>query len=336
MIESPILFALGLLCLLALAIDSFLTIFGPIGGGPFTNFWMKGTWKLFLKVHKKRRIHNVLQMVGPVYLALIVMIWYLWMNIGWFLIFLSGKKTIINSSLGSASEPLERLYYIGSTLSTLGLGDHVPEGFPWTILSNSASFGATFLITISLSYVLPVISAANKRKELAEQLNALGEDPYEIIETCWARGRGEFANQQISTTIKTLNDLAHQHLLYPVLHYFHNADLMQASSRAVLSFSDAFFLISRAAANEDRPPLAAQKVFWSTLNTYRKIVSSKSRPEEAADLYSTEHLSRSRLEELGVRSVSQKEFDDALRNYEGLRKDLVSICMDDGWGRSLD
>ena len=163
-IENPVLFALGSLCLLALAVDAFLTIFSPIGGGPLTNFWMKGPWKLFLKIHKKKEIHNVLQMVGPLYLALIVMIWYFWMNFGWFLIFLSGKKPIVNSALGDVSGTLERLYYTGSTLSTLGLGDHIPAGFPWTILSNSASFGATFLITISLSYVLPVISAGITKK----------------------------------------------------------------------------------------------------------------------------------------------------------------------------
>lgn len=316
----------------ALAVDAFLTIFSPIGGGPLTNFWMKGLWKIFLNAHKKRPIHRTLQMLGPIYLALIVVIWYFWMNVGWFLIFASAKAPIINSSLGSAPGTLERLYYTGSTLSTLGLGDYIPQGFPWTLMSNMASFGATFLITISLSYVLPVISAANKRKELAEHINALGDGPYEIIECSWAKHRGEFSNQHISSVMSMLNGLAHQHLIYPVLHFFHNSDLNQASSRAVLNLSDAFFLITKVANLNERPPLAAQRAVWSTLRVYKRIKSSQTSSEDNSELFGVEHLRREKLQELGFEVVTEKEFHDALAKYKEFRKELVSICVDDGWG----
>jgi hypothetical protein len=51
---------------------------------------------------------------------------------------------------------VNKIFY-GYTLSTLGLGDMEPEGNFWDILTAILSF--TGLILISITYLIPVVSA---------------------------------------------------------------------------------------------------------------------------------------------------------------------------------
>jgi hypothetical protein len=53
---------------------------------------------------------------------------------------------------------VNKIFYTGYTLSTLGLGDMEPEGNFWDILA-ILSFTGLILISIAITYLIPVVSA---------------------------------------------------------------------------------------------------------------------------------------------------------------------------------
>jgi hypothetical protein len=54
---------------------------------------------------------------------------------------------------------VNKIFYTGYTLSTLGLGDMEPEGNFWDILTAILSFTGLILISIAITYLIPVVSA---------------------------------------------------------------------------------------------------------------------------------------------------------------------------------
>lgn len=327
-----LLLPLGIILLIITLTDAFLIIFSLRHGGPITNFWTNKIWSGFLAIHRRHKIHKVLGFVGPAFLVFAVLTWYFMMYVSWLLIFLSHNRSAVVQASSAELDIFQKIYFIGATLSTVGYGDIVPSSFPWTTMATFATFGATFLITTSLSYMFPVISAASKRKDLAEKIFSMGEDAQKMVEYGWEIDSRDKTERYLFSIFSDLTEHTNKHMVYPVLRYFHNPIKQKSSTRAVLELADFFFLVSKAAVPEDRPSRILQRVAWSNIESFSKTKRKAAIKGMDSPLTDTSHLSREMLLRIGLRPVDETEFQTKLNEYKPLREKLLAICSEDGWG----
>ncbi|MGF1451530.1 MAG: potassium channel family protein [Opitutales bacterium] len=183
-------------------------------------------------MHDSRRIHGVLEKVGPLMLVMTIAPWYLGLTAAAYCLFAAEILEVANSKTGASPNLVELAYFTQITLSTVGYGDYAPRSFPATLVAPVGAVLASALITISLPFVLSVVSAALDRRHLAQEIFGLGETIEEL-----ATGSG-FASER--TSLKThfislssaIDRHAHNHLAYPILFYFHSRQLEQSRAPA--------------------------------------------------------------------------------------------------------
>ena len=342
-----LLYMLGSAFLLLGVVDVFLTILGQRGGGPLTNLWTRWVWRGLLAIHERRRIHGVLALAGPAMTVGAILVWYALLTAGWTSLFAARAGAVVVNATGLDTTLIERLYFVGATLSGTGYGDLVPSHFPWTLMANVSTFTATFVVTTSLSYLMPIIAAALERRQLARHIMTIGDTPREIVHNSWTQGNGRVMESYWMDLLGRLNTHAQKHRVYPMLYYFHASDPEYASTRAVLCIADATFLIQQAArepssdkdetGSDPRPPPG---FFVLARNALEHYASLKHAGLVEGDL-DGRHADGSAIgmpppepEDLiaiGLRPVDDEQFRDAFERYKPLRDQLVALCAEDGW-----
>jgi hypothetical protein len=78
---------------------------------------------------------------------------------------------------------VNKIFYTGYTLSTLGLGDMEPEGNFWDILTAILSFTGLILISIAITYLIPVVSAEIAKRKIS--VNTIGGSVEEMLLNYW-------------------------------------------------------------------------------------------------------------------------------------------------------
>jgi hypothetical protein len=90
---------------------------------------------------------------GAVILVSILINWLLlWLSAS--LLFISQPDSLMNVETNSPTTVVNKIFYTGYTLSTLGLGDMEPEGNFWDILTAILSFTGLILISIAITYLI--------------------------------------------------------------------------------------------------------------------------------------------------------------------------------------
>ncbi|WP_166830829.1 ion channel [Thalassoroseus pseudoceratinae] len=314
--------------------DAFITVLSTSGGGPLTNWWTQNIWGALLRIHRRRSIHGILGLTGPAMLIGVILLWYLLLSAGWYLIFAVHRDSVISNSTGAATDLMQKFYFIGTTLSSVGYGDYVPSTFPWTLISNLASLTATLVITTALSYFLPVLSAGIERKQTAEAIFGVGQCTDEFIEAAWVgRSRGTLDNYILNSVLSRVDQLSHRHLAYPILHFFHSPSPDKSTSRAILLLSDSIFLVGKGTNIEDRPPASLLRLAERTIDNYVDLTDSGvASPEDGNSDEFPDSLSLEVLKNHDLKVVSDKEFQAATAEYLPKRKRLIMLCDMDGWG----
>jgi hypothetical protein len=99
------------------------------------------------------------------------------------------------------------------------------------------------LITLSLAWLLPVVSAVVQKRALAATISTLGETPQDIVVRAWnGRDLGNL-DLHLLPLIAEFNLLAQRHLAFPVIHYFQSSDHRTAIGPQVAGLDDALTLI---------------------------------------------------------------------------------------------
>ncbi|MGB3202730.1 MAG: potassium channel family protein, partial [Nodosilinea sp.] len=212
----------------------------------------KWTWELFRLLSKVpfRKREQILSYCGPTLLIIIVTVWVCSFTVGFGLFYWPTLGSGIQSSQGQQPTDLATaLYYSGYTLTTLGVGDLVPQNDFWrlvTILEAAVGFS---IITASLTYLLSVYISLTKRNAFALSLyhRAAGQ-PDAVALLVRLRGYGQFepAEQVISTISRDLLFLLESHHNYPILHYFRFKEVRYSLARMALISLDLATIIKTA------------------------------------------------------------------------------------------
>ena len=117
---------------------------------------------------------------GLTHLLINTMVWLVLLFLGAFIVFTAGDEMVIHEMSGLPANNYERFYFTAYVLSTLGIGDYVPGNETSQVLAGILSFTGFILITIGLTYLLSVVQANLKKKELAFLISTTGKDVEEI------------------------------------------------------------------------------------------------------------------------------------------------------------
>lgn len=134
MIGSTLAGMVGVLLILLVVYDAIRTTLSvSSSGGPLTNRLVSGLWFVLLGIHRRQTSHAMLSSVGPWITVTLLMTWFLVAWLGWFLLFCSAPQAVVVSTTKATASLVERAYYTGYTLTTLGYGDYVPGTDGWRI-----------------------------------------------------------------------------------------------------------------------------------------------------------------------------------------------------------
>ena len=136
----------------------------------------------------------------------------------------------------------------------------IPAARRWRLLTAIAAANGFSLVSLTITYLLPIVTAELGRRRLAVYITALGRTPHEILTRAWnGKDFGALPDHLVALTMPFM-EVGQGHLAYPVLHVIHSRtrETALAPSAAVLDEAITLFagVGSRAAAGQGRvlPP----------------------------------------------------------------------------------
>ncbi|MBR0572514.1 two pore domain potassium channel family protein [Microvirga sp. STS03] len=322
---------LGLLIYLITAMDIVKTTLSSNGGGKITDAVSKGVWKAFFTLSGKNGRSKLLPYAGPVILVTVLLTWVVGLWLGFFLVLLSDPGSVIKSSDQSLASPLEKLYYAGFTLSTLGVGDYVASSNLWRIVTDVGAFSGLVFITTSITYFLPVLSAVGLQSKLSLYISGMGKTPQQVLINSWN-------GKNFSSFFDTTSDLCQmlmQHTInhhsYPIIHYFHNSQPKLAISRAIVQLDESHKLLKHGMKQEVDLDELKMNMLQEALDSFLDMVKGNyvkhTSPSAGAPLPD--------LEELKVKGLPLKEKEDIKESFthelQERRKLLGTLLQMEGW-----
>lgn len=244
---------LGVIVVGAAMLDVVWSTLSTSGGGFLTRKMSHWLWQLALVVHRRVNSQRLLEASAPAIVLAVVGIWILLLWCGWTLIFSASPEAVIDATHRLPATLSDRIYFVGSTLFTLGIGDFVPGMPRWRVLTALASINGLFTVTLAITYVIPVVSAATAKRQLALFIHSLGDTASAIVANGW-NGR-DFAGlePQLAQIAPMLLLHSERHLVYPVLHYFHPVESEAVLSTKIVALDDAVTLLTHCVREDVRP-----------------------------------------------------------------------------------
>lgn len=334
---AVVLFIGGLLLIGTSLFDAFCTAIVLGGGGPLTSRLARGLWKSALYWHQRREQsgqddggHQLLAGVGPTVILVIIVTWILLLWTGFLLVFSAVPEAVVNAQTGKPANAWERIYFTGFTISTLGVGDFVPRALMGRLLTPTAALSGFLLLTLSITYLVPVISAVVEKRQLAASIGGLGQTPQEIIRGGWDGQRLDSLEQPLVSLAESIEVHTQRHLAYPVLHFFHSTEERTAIGPRLAALSEALDLMREMPPGVQPPPAsvrAARSAIDGFLSTLHPGFLRTSMHREAPERPTVEALRKDGLP-IGETPPASKCSAEKSRERRRL---LHAFVEDGGW-----
>ncbi|MBV6627826.1 MAG: two pore domain potassium channel family protein [Rivularia sp. (in: Bacteria)] len=250
---------IGVILISICLIDLYLTVLYPRSGKSLLSMQIsKLLWKIFCltsRIVSKAQQRSLLSYCGPTVLVVIAAFWVTLLMVGFAFIFLPALGTAIKASNGNTpTDFITALYYSGYCLTTLGMGDLVPQtGFYRFLTILEAALGFS-IFTLTLTYFLSVYSSLTRRNTFALSLqhrSASKGNAVEMVVRLGADGNFTGVRQEIEQIAQDLLQLFESHHSYPVLHYFRFQKAYYSLARIALITMDTETLI-KSALNQEK------------------------------------------------------------------------------------
>lgn len=207
----------GSLILLLVIIDFFFTTLSGSGAGFLTRAVAFGAHSVVrLLYYRVGRI--IFNFSGLLVNLCVLAVWIFLVWIGLFLVFSFDPGGMTNDA-GRIATWVERLYYTGYTLSTLGIGNFKTTTPFFEIITSVFSFFGFIFFTSSMTYLISVSSAVINKRTLSRSIQNLGKDPIQIAEKLQALDTS-YSMQQLLTFQEMVDRHAVNHQAYPAVHFF--------------------------------------------------------------------------------------------------------------------
>lgn len=243
----------GVFIIAATIADLLLTTVSSRGAGPISASFARITWASFLGAHRQLRSQRLLANGGLTILLGTVLIWAFLLWGGWTLVFLGGEGAIVSSTSKRPADVWAHVYFAGFTLFTLGLGDYKPSGPLWQFLTALCAANGLLTMTLSVTYLLPVLSAVALKRQIASMIMLLGGTPAAILKQSWNGADFKALNEPLTQLYPAITLLAQQHLAYPNLHYFHSTEVGTAFAPRLAALDEAAAFLRGSVRPDARP-----------------------------------------------------------------------------------
>ncbi|UQD55279.1 potassium channel family protein [Flavobacterium sp. K5-23] len=322
------LFFLGLILLLITASDLINTSLSGRGAGFISKRLSKSIWSTLLIINKKTGRKKILELGGAVILVSILINWLLLIWISASLLFISNPDSLMNVETNTPTTVVNKIFYTGYTLSTLGLGDMEPEGNFWELLTAILSFTGLILISIAITYLIPVVSAEITKRKISVYINTLGSTVEEILLNYWNGKDFKDLEQPFISLVDSIILHAQNHKAYSVLHFFHSSDRKEAFVLNLTNLDETLTVLLYNISEEQRPAkniiIRLRKAISSYLITLPAtfITPGKDTPPI---------LILTALENKGIKIITGETVDLKYEKLRTRRRLLLSLIKDDGW-----
>ena len=325
---SVLLLVIGLVLLALVSFDVLVTTLTLRGGGFLTKRLSSWLWQSATKMHRYNTNHRLLAVIGLLIVLGMALLWYFTTWIAWSLIFNSFQDAIINSSDKEPTSIWGRIYFAAYTLTTLGRGDYLPTNIGWHLLTGLAAANGFFLVTLSIAYLFPIISAAIQKRSLAIYISTLGGTGDEILTNAW-NGK-DFGNldQHLINLTPLILALSEQHFAYPVLYYFHTRERSRCLPLSIAALDEAITLLQYAVPPEHRPDSASLNPARRACSAFLKTLKSD---YITPDNYEPSLIPLKLLEQHGIPTVGDRAFKQNTKHIIKRRKLLLALVRNDGW-----
>ena len=233
----------GVIITFIVVIDILQTTFFLNGAGFLSGKISFGIWKILLKIHRKLHSHKFLSYTGGSIILITFIIWGLLFLLGISLIFLSSDTSVVNNNTNLPATLWEKVYYVGFTVTTLGVGDFVAGSKLWQIITIFSAVTGFFLLTLLISYLISLLTSVKKKRTLASIINNVGKSPKDFLLQLKTGDNFNNLSGLLSSFIQQVNSMTQDHLTYPALHYFHSTTKNTAIAPAVAILDEALSIL---------------------------------------------------------------------------------------------
>lgn len=318
----------GIVLVVVTACDlAWTTLAASGGGGPVTSRLAHWMWEAIRIRRDFRGRHQLMRLGGLAVVVVTVLLWVVLLWLGWALIFSGSEAAVVSDQTGRPADWWGRVYFAGTTISTLGPGDLLPGGPAWQIATVVSSLSGLLFATLAITYLIPVVGAVTNRRQVALQIVGLGEDPYVIAATADGRAVTGDLDGELRGLSTALQRLAQQHHAYPALHYFHDVNRESAGPVQIAALDEALTLLmfgvdghGRDLATVHSARVAVDSMLATLTSAY---IVPADEPPPLPDL--------DRLRRLGVETVDRDTFRRRLDGLADRRRTLLGLVEDDGW-----
>ena len=326
MAELQLLLLIAGLILLVVTITDLLwtTLWVEGGAGPLTGLMLVGGWQTLRWAG--RYDSRIRTLAGPLILAGGLLTWVLLLWVGWTLVFASSTNAIIDTLRSNPLSWTDWFYYAGYAIFTLGNGDFAPQDGPWQIITIIATGTGMLLITLSVSYLLNVLSAVTQKRAFASGVTGLGDTGTDVVRTSWNGERFTGLDLPLNTFTSQLNTLTSNHKACPILHYFHSKRAGQSPIVAVVILHEALNFLQYGLASRSHPRATILKNARASVDSY--LATLKSAFIEPADQLPPQPDLEA-LRDHGLPTASEEEFRTALDEQEEQRRTLLGLIESD-------
>ena len=319
---------LGLvLVALALVDVAWTTIAAGSGAGPLTSVVAGAFWRVALAIHRRRQAHRLLAVSGVAVVFAVLAVWITVIVVGWSLVFGVAPGAVRDATTGLPAGLVDRWYFVGYTVFTLGIGDYVPGDGVWQLATVVATGTGLVMVTLSITYLVPVASAVGSRRELAAYISSLGASPSEIVRTGWDGASFDGLNQHFVELTTRLTTLRQQHLTYPIVHYFHSGNPVNSAPPNVANLAQVLHLLAWGVDPSVRMQTAFHRPLEHALDAFLDTLGESRLPP--ADPLAAEPLEDLRC--IGVPTVTDGQYAEADEPTRRRRSLLAGLLVDDGW-----
>ncbi|MEK6478266.1 potassium channel family protein [Catalinimonas sp. 4WD22] len=324
---SLLMVILGLTILAACLYDFALTTFLASGQGPITAKINHIVYQIFFNAAGKKATHPLLKYVGIAIIFSIIFVWVSLLWIGLLIIFSAFPDSVLNGQTKEATDVIEKFYFVGFTLSTLGVGDFIPGNDIWRAITAFCAFLGLITITTSITYLVPVLSNAVHKRSLAMQISDLGATPEQIVINSFNGKDFSEISTQLANLTPEIHTYIQNQLAYPVLHHMHANN---HSENIVLQFSkldEALSIFILHVPVELQPQRLELQLTRRALTSYFEAVSYMKFTEKAPPLPDFELIQNKIGNTLEYTANPQEKYKLLSRR----RKLLYSNLISDGW-----
>lgn len=319
----------GIAVVVVTAHDLLRTVLTVDGGGPVTGRLASLAWQLAVRLHARDARHDRLAAMGPALAVATLLCWLGGLWLGWTLIFCADPQAVVTAKDGVPASFAERIYFVGYTLTTLGLGDYRPDTTTWRMATVLAAASGLMLFTMAITYIVPIVTASATLRQLATYLDGLGDDGPDIVVRSWEHDRGFDALRTHLNAVMPLVATARQlYLAYPILHYFHSTDVRAALPVRLATLDEAVTILAHGVAPGARLPVQVIGPLRAQLNGFLSTLHAQW-IEPAWPAPAAPSLAPCRA--AGIPTASDADFEDALYERTGHRARLRGLVQSDGW-----